>query len=230
VFNKKINIAIDGYSSCGKGTLAKELAKELNYLFIDSGAMYRAVTLALIRRNIAVDDITSIEKLLPQLAISFEFNKTLNHYQTLLNGDNIESEIRTMEVSNLVSPVSKIDAVRDFLVKQQRTIGLNKGVVMDGRDIGTVVFPNAELKIFMTAQPEIRAQRRLAELRQKGDVLTSFEEVLENLSSRDLQDSTRANSPLLQAADAIVIDNSNLNRKEQKALAMRLVNEKLGTF
>jgi len=230
VFNKKINIAIDGYSSCGKGTLAKELAKELNYLFIDSGAMYRAVTLALIRRNIAVDDITSIEKLLPQLAISFEFNKTLNHYQTLLNGDNIESEIRTMEVSNLVSPVSKIDAVRDFLVKQQRTIGLNKGVVMDGRDIGTVVFPNAELKIFMTAQPEIRAQRRLAELRQKGDVLTSFEEVLENLSSRDLQDSTRANSPLLQAADAIVIDNSNLNREEQKALAMRLVNEKLGTF
>ena len=228
--NKKINIAIDGYSSCGKGTLAKELAKELNYLFIDSGAMYRAVTLALIRRNIAVDDITSIEKLLPQLAISFEFNKTLNHYQTLLNGDNIESEIRTMEVSNLVSPVSKIDAVRDFLVKQQRTIGLNKGVVMDGRDIGTVVFPNAELKIFMTAQPEIRAQRRLAELRQKGDVLTSFEEVLENLSSRDLQDSTRANSPLLQAADAIVIDNSNLSRVEQKALAMRLVNEKLGTL
>ncbi len=228
--NKKINIAIDGYSSCGKGTLAKELAKELNYLFIDSGAMYRAVTLALIRRDIAVDDITSIEKLLPQLAISFEFNKTLNHYQTLLNGDNIESEIRTMEVSNLVSPVSKIDAVRDFLVKQQRTIGLNKGVVMDGRDIGTVVFPNAELKIFMTAQPEIRAQRRLAELRQKGDVLTSFEEVLENLSSRDLQDSTRANSPLLQAADAIVIDNSNLNREEQKALAMRLVNEKLGTL
>ncbi len=228
--NKKINIAIDGYSSCGKGTLAKELAKELNYLFIDSGAMYRAVTLALIRRDIAVDDITSIEKLLPQLAISFEFNKTLNHYQTLLNGDNIESEIRTMEVSNLVSPVSKIDAVRDFLVKQQRTIGLNKGVVMDGRDIGTVVFPNAELKIFMTAQPEIRAQRRLAELRQKGDVLTSFEEVLENLSSRDLQDSTRANSPLLQAADAIVIDNSNLSRVEQKALAMRLVNEKLGTL
>jgi cytidylate kinase len=230
VVNKKINIAIDGYSSCGKGTLAKELAKELNYLFIDSGAMYRAVTLALIRRDIAVDDITSIEKLLPQLAISFEFNKTLNHYQTLLNGDNIESEIRTMEVSNLVSPVSKIDAVRDFLVKQQRTIGLNKGVVMDGRDIGTVVFPNAELKIFMTAQPEIRAQRRLAELRQKGDVLTSFEEVLENLSSRDLQDSTRANSPLLQAADAIVIDNSNLSRVEQKALAMRLVNEKLGTL
>lgn len=228
--NTKINIAIDGYSSCGKGTLAKELAKELNYLFIDSGAMYRAVTLALIRRNIAVDDISEIEKLLPQLAISFEFNKDLNHYQTLLNGDNIESEIRTMEVSNLVSPVSKIDAVRDFLVKQQRTIGLNKGVVMDGRDIGTVVFPDAELKIFMTAQPEIRAQRRLAELRQKGDVLTSFEEVLENLSSRDLQDSTRANSPLLQAADAIVIDNSSLSREEQKALAIRLVNEKLGTF
>jgi cytidylate kinase len=230
VSNRKINIAIDGYSSCGKGTLAKELAKALNYLFIDSGAMYRAVTLALLRRNIPVDDIAAIEKLLPQLAISFEFNKTLNHYQTLLNGDNIESEIRTMEVSNLVSPVSKIDSVRDFLVKQQRTIGLNKGVVMDGRDIGTVVFPDAELKIFMTAQPEIRAQRRLAELRQKGDVMTTFEEVLENLSSRDLQDSTRANSPLLQAADAIVIDNSNLSREEQKTLAMRLVNEKLGVL
>ena len=228
--NPKINIAIDGYSSCGKGTLAKELAKELNYLFIDSGAMYRAVTLALIRRNIAVDAISEIEKLLPHLAISFEFNKTLNHYQTLLNGDNIESEIRTMEVSNLVSPVSKIDAVRDFLVKQQRTIGLNKGVVMDGRDIGTVVFPDAELKIFMTAQPEIRAQRRLAELRQKGDAMTTFEEVLENLSSRDLQDSTRANSPLLQAEDAVVIDNSNISREEQKALAMRLVHEKLGTL
>lgn len=228
--NAKINIAIDGYSSCGKGTLAKELAKELNYLFIDSGAMYRAVTLALLRRNIAVDDIPAIEKLLPQLAISFEFNAALNHYQTLLNGDNIESEIRTMEVSNLVSPVSKIDAVRAFLVTQQRSIGLNKGVVMDGRDIGTVVFPDAELKIFMTAQPEIRAQRRLAELRQKGDVMTTFEEVLENLSSRDLQDSTRSNSPLLQAKDAIVIDNSNLSREEQKAFAMHLVNEKLGTL
>ena len=226
--NQKINIAIDGYSSCGKGTLAKELAKELQYLFIDSGAMYRAVTLALLRRKVAVDDLSSIVNLLPQLEISFEFNHVLNHYQTLLNGDNIESEIRTMEVSNLVSPVSKIDAVRDFLVKQQRTIGLNKGVVMDGRDIGTVVFPDAELKVFMTAQPEIRAQRRLAELRQKGDVSTTFEEVLENLSSRDLQDSTRANSPLLQAADAIVIDNSNLSREEQKAFAMRLVNEKLG--
>jgi len=230
VSNQKINIAIDGYSSCGKGTLAKELAKELQYLFIDSGAMYRAVTLALLRRKVAVDDLSSIVNLLPQLEISFEFNHVLNHYQTLLNGDNIESEIRTMEVSNLVSPVSKIDAVRDFLVKQQRTIGLNKGVVMDGRDIGTVVFPDAELKVFMTAQPEIRAQRRLAELRQKGDVSTTFEEVLENLSSRDLQDSTRANSPLLQAADAIVIDNSNLSREEQKAFAMRLVNEKLGTL
>jgi cytidylate kinase len=228
VSNQKINIAIDGYSSCGKGTLAKELAKELQYLFIDSGAMYRAVTLALLRRKVAVDDLSSIVNLLPQLEISFEFNHVLNHYQTLLNGDNIESEIRTMEVSNLVSPVSKIDAVRDFLVKQQRTIGLNKGVVMDGRDIGTVVFPDAELKVFMTAQPEIRAQRRLAELRQKGDVSTTFEEVLENLSSRDLQDSTRANSPLLQAADAIVIDNSNLSREEQKAFAMSLVNEKLG--
>ncbi len=226
--NHKINIAIDGYSSCGKGTLAKELAKELGYLFIDSGAMYRAVTLALIRNDIAIDDLEAIGALLPKLEISFEYNGVLNHYQTLLNGDNIESEIRTMKVSNLVSPVSKIDAVRTFLVRQQKAIGQNKGVVMDGRDIGTVVFPDAELKIFMTAQPEIRAQRRLTELKQNGDILSTFDNVLENLKSRDLQDSTRLNSPLRQAEDAIVIDNSNLNRAEQKVLALNLVYEKIG--
>ncbi|MDI1235832.1 MAG: (d)CMP kinase [bacterium] len=226
--NHKINIAIDGYSSCGKGTLAKELAKELGYLFIDSGAMYRAVTLALIRNDIAIDDLEAIGALLPKLEISFEYNGVLNHYQTLLNGDNIESEIRTMKVSNLVSPVSKIDAVRTFLVRQQKAIGQNKGVVMDGRDIGTVVFPDAELKIFMTAQPEIRAQRRLTELKQNGDILSTFDNVLENLKSRDLQDSTRLNSPLRQAEDAIVIDNSNLSRAEQKVLALNLAYEKIG--
>ncbi len=224
---KKINIAIDGYSSCGKGTLAKELAKELHYLFIDSGAMYRAVTLAILRNDIEINDVVAIENLLPKLAISFEYNATLHHYQTLLNGDNIETEIRTMEVSNWVSPVSKIEAVRDFLVKQQKAIGTNKGVVMDGRDIGTVVFPDAELKIFMTARPEVRAQRRLTELRQKGDINTTFEEVLENLRSRDLQDSTRLNSPLKQAEDAIVIDNTNINREEQKLLAYKLAYGKI---
>ncbi len=223
----KINIAIDGYSSCGKGTLAKEIAKELNYLFIDSGAMYRAVTFAMIRNGISIEDLDSITNLLPHLKIGFEYNPTLNHYHTLLNGDNIEAEIRTMEVSNLVSPLSKLTVVREFLVAQQRSIGKNKGVVMDGRDIGTVVFPDAELKIFMTAKPEIRAQRRLIELRQKGDLKTSYEEVLENLVSRDSQDSSRENSPLRKAEDAIIIDNSNLNREEQKTRAMQLVFERI---
>ncbi len=225
----KINIAIDGYSSCGKGTLAKELAKELGYIFIDSGAMYRAVTLAILRNRITIDDLEAVENLLPRIRISFEFNSILNHYQTLLNGDNIEEEIRTMEISNLVSPVSKIVAVREFLVEQQKAIGANKGVVMDGRDIGTVVFPDAELKIFMTAKPEIRAMRRLNELRQKGDLKTTFEEVLENLKSRDLQDSTREMSPLTKAADAVVIDNSDIDREEQKAIALRLVMERMQT-
>ncbi len=219
---RKINIAIDGFSSCGKGTLAKALAKSLHYLFIDTGAMYRAVTYSLLENMIDIDDIPAIEKHLPSLTISFNYQPENNFYHTILNGVDIESEIRGMEVSNLVSPVSKIAAVRTFLVNQQRQIGASKGVVMDGRDIGTVVFPDAELKIFMTAKPEIRAQRRLNELRQKGDELTTFEEVLHNLNERDRIDSGRENSPLKAAADAVVIDNSFMTRDEQFHHALEL--------
>lgn len=224
----KINIAIDGFSSCGKGTLAKALAKSLHYLFIDTGAMYRAVTYSLLENMIDIDDIPAIEKHLPSLTISFNYQPENNFYHTILNGVDIESEIRGMEVSNLVSPVSKIDAVRTFLVNQQRQIGASKGVVMDGRDIGTVVFPDAELKIFMTAKPEIRAQRRLNELRQKGDELTTFEEVLLNLNERDRIDSGRENSPLKAAADAVVIDNSFMTRDEQFHHALELALNKIG--
>jgi len=224
----KINIAIDGFSSCGKGTLAKALAKSLHYLFIDTGAMYRAVTYSLLENMIDIDDIPAIEKHLPSLTISFNYQPENNFYHTILNGVDIESEIRGMEVSNLVSPVSKIDAVRTFLVNQQRQIGASKGVVMDGRDIGTVVFPDAELKIFMTAKPEIRAQRRLDELRSKGDSLTSYEEVLNNLNERDRIDSNRVNSPLKPASDAVIIDNSFMTRDEQFHLALELALDKIG--
>jgi cytidylate kinase len=219
---KKINIAIDGYSSCGKGTLAKVLAKSLNYIFIDTGAMYRAVTFALIRKGIGLDNLIELEKLLPSLSITFKHIPEDDFYHTFLNGEDIENEIRNMEVSNMVSPVSKIQIVRDFLVKQQQEIGLHKGVVMDGRDIGTVVFPNAELKIFMTAKAEIRAHRRLKELRANGNLVISYEEVLKNLNDRDYSDSNRANSPLLKAEDALVIDNSELSKAEQNELALEM--------
>lgn len=224
---QKINIAIDGYSSCGKGTLAKQLAKALNYLFIDTGAMYRAVTLAMLNHQIDLDDMSGIQTLLPQLDIHFIYRPEDNFYHTTLNGEDVEDEIRSMEVSNLVSPVSKIDIVRAYLVNQQRKIGGNKGVVMDGRDIGTVVFPDAELKIFMTAKPEIRAQRRYDELRKKGDELVTFDEVLMNINSRDAQDSSRANSPLKPAPDAKVIDNSFMTRDEQFHLALEWALDKI---
>ncbi|MBL7837115.1 MAG: (d)CMP kinase [Bacteroidetes bacterium] len=224
---QKINIAIDGYSSCGKGTLAKQLAKALNYLFIDTGAMYRAVTLAMLNHQIDMDDMSGIQTLLPQLDIHFIYRPEDNFYHTTLNGEDVEDEIRSMEVSNLVSPVSKIDIVRAYLVNQQRKIGGNKGVVMDGRDIGTVVFPDAELKIFMTAKPEIRAQRRYDELRKKGDELVTFDEVLMNINSRDAQDSSRANSPLKPAPDAKVIDNSFMTRDEQFHLALEWALDKI---
>jgi cytidylate kinase len=222
---KKINIAIDGYSSCGKGTLAKVLAKSLDYIFIDTGAMYRAVTYAMIQNGIGIDNENDLVKLLPNLNITFKHIPEDDFYHTFLNGDDIEKEIRSMSVSNLVSPVSKIQIVRDFLVKQQQEIGLNKGVVMDGRDIGTVVFPNAELKIFMTAKAEIRAERRLKELRENGNHLITFEEVLKNLNDRDFSDSNRVNSPLFKAEDAIVIDNSELSKSEQNKLALAYANK-----
>jgi cytidylate kinase len=217
---KKINIAIDGYSSCGKGTLAKVLAKSLDYIFIDTGAMYRAVTYAMIQNGIGIDNEDDLGKLLPNLNITFKHIPEDDFYHTFLNGEDIEFEIRSMSVSNLVSPVSKIQIVRDFLVKQQQEIGLNKGVVMDGRDIGTVVFPDAELKIFMTAKAEIRAQRRFNELNESGNLSVTFKDVLKNLNERDSSDSNRSNSPLLKADDAIVIDNSELSKSEQNELAL----------
>ncbi len=228
--NKRINIAIDGYSSCGKGTLAKALAQELGYLFIDSGAMYRAVAYATIQHRIAVDNTSEIIKLLPSLNISFDYNSENNYYNTFLNDVNIEYAIRTMAVSNIVSPISKIDEVRTFLVAQQQQIALNKCVVMDGRDIGTVVLPKAELKLFMISKAEIRAQRRYNELLEKGTKNITLAEVLENLNTRDMQDISRANSPLKAATDAIIIDNSELTKQEQFDMAMGLVRERIFPF
>ncbi|MGB1037637.1 MAG: (d)CMP kinase [Bacteroidia bacterium] len=216
----KINIAIDGHSSCGKGTLAKNLAKELGYIFIDSGAMYRAVTLYLLRENIDLEEVSEDPALLGNIKISFEFEPQRSFYETYLNGENVEKEIRGMEVSRSVSPVSAIKEVRDFLVAKQKEIGRNKGVVMDGRDIGTVVFPEAELKIFMTASSEIRAKRRYYELEKKG-IHVNYQEVLHNIRERDHIDSTRVESPLTKAEDAITLDNSAMTKDEQAKLALQ---------
>jgi cytidylate kinase len=216
----KINIAIDGHSSCGKGTLAKNLAKELNYIFIDSGAMYRAVTLYIIQNGIALEEVSEDPALLGNIKITFEFNPTKEFYETHLNGQNVEDKIRSMDVTRLVSKVSTIDEVRTFLVSQQQGMGKDKGVVMDGRDIGTVVFPDAELKIFMTASFEIRAKRRYEELSKKG-VRVNFQEVLLNIKERDFLDSTRASSPLSKAEDAITLDNSSMTKTEQAKLALQ---------
>jgi cytidylate kinase len=223
----KINIAIDGYSSCGKGTLAKMLSKSLSYLFIDTGAMYRAVTLAMIRNDVSVDAHQDIKELLPRLTITFEHNPEKDFYHTLLNGEDVESELRSMEVNELVSPVSRIDEVREFLVAQQRNLGLQKGVVMDGRDIGTVVFPDAELKIFMTAKPEVRATRRFNELISAGNHEVSFQEILDNLNKRDQMDSMRLNSPLKPAEDALILDNSDLSREQQFEIALQWANQRI---
>ncbi|MCF8253989.1 MAG: (d)CMP kinase [Bacteroidia bacterium] len=221
---KKIIIAIDGYSSCGKSTLARQLANQLNYHYVDTGAMYRAVTLYLFQNQIDVHHPEMVSEALPQIDISFGFDEATQTQITLLNGENIENEIRiNPRVASAVSDVSSISEVRRFLVKQQQTLGQNKGIVMDGRDIGTVVFPQAELKLFITAEPKIRAQRRLDELQEKGQN-TTFEEVLANLEKRDHLDTTRADSPLLKAEDAIEIDNSYLSREEQLNQVLQLVN------
>lgn len=225
---KKIIIAIDGYSSCGKSTLAKQLAEKLNYRFIDSGAMYRAVTLYLINHQIDIYNINAVAENLKNIAINFKINGENKNQETFLNGENVEIELRTNpRIASVVSDVSTISEVRRFLVKQQQFMGVEKEIVMDGRDIGTVVFPNAELKIFVTADPQIRAQRRFDELKEKGQI-TTIEEVLANLQKRDHIDSTRADSPLRKAYDAIELDNSNLNREEQFEFAFKLVKEKLG--
>jgi cytidylate kinase len=225
---KKITIAIDGYSSCGKSTMAKDLAKMVKYNYIDSGAMYRAVTLYCLRNNLFEGDSPNepaLKKQIDQIRIDFRHNETTGKSDTYLNGENVEKEIRSMEVADKVSPVAAVGFVREALVKQQQEMGENKGIVMDGRDIGTVVFPDAELKIFVTARPEVRAQRRLAELAAKGENV-SFEEVLQNLAKRDYIDTTRKDGPLRQADDAVVIDNSDLTIEEQNAWMLRLFKEK----
>lgn len=225
----KITIAIDGHSSCGKSTMAKDLAKQIKYNYIDSGAMYRAVTLYCLRNNLFIEgDQLNLEKLSEQIndiRIHFQFNERTNRSDTYLNGENIEKEIRQMAVSDKVSPVAAVGFVREALVKQQQEIGKEKGIVMDGRDIGTIVFPDAELKIFVTARPEVRAQRRLDELIAKGEN-TSFEDVLENLRKRDFIDSTRKDGPLKQAEDAIVIDNSDITIQEQNDWLLELFHER----
>ena len=220
---RKINIAIDGYSSCGKGTLAKAMALALSYVFIDSGAMYRAVTLFLMRKSVNLDDKAQVEQALAQVTVEFDVNDA-GASVVLLNGENVEDEIRTIAVASKVSEVAKIQAVRDKLVFLQQQMGAKKGVVMDGRDIGTVVFPDAELKIFMTASVEVRAQRRFSELVAKGDAVT-LEEISANLKHRDAVDSSRENSPLTMTSDYRVLDNSAMDRDSQFALAMAWADE-----
>lgn len=214
---KKITIAIDGFSSTGKSTVAKQLAKQLGYVYVDTGAMYRAVTLFAMRRNYIGEgffDTDALVKDLPQVSLRFHFNPEVGFGEMYLNGENVETEIRQMEVSRFVSLVASVPEVRQMLVAQQQEMGKFKGVVMDGRDIGTVVFPDAELKIFMTASAEERAQRRFRELQGRGEEVT-YQAVLENVQQRDQLDTTREDSPLVKAKDAAEIDNSNLNLEEQ---------------
>lgn len=221
---KKIIITIDGFSSCGKSTLAKALAKELNYVFIDSGAMYRAITLYFIEHSVNLNNTTEVENALGKIHLSFQYDHQSGKSDMLLNGENVENAIRSMEISNRVSDVAAHPLVRDFAVAQQQQMGVEKGIVMDGRDIGTTVFPNAELKIFVTADPEIRAARRFKELAEKNPNIT-MDEVMTNLSSRDHIDSTREFSPLRKAEDAIELNNSNLNREEQLQWAIDMAHK-----
>ena len=218
---KKITIAIDGHSSTGKSTLAKQLAKALDYIYVDSGAMYRAVTLYALEQGFISDEKFDSNALISNIEnVNIEFKKEGNNPTVLyLNNKEVSSKIRGMEVSNLVSKVAALPQVRQCLVKEQRKMGQNKGIVMDGRDIGTVVFPEAELKIFMTASAQTRTQRRFDELTAKGEQV-DFDEVYENITSRDYKDSTRADSPLTQAKDARVLDNTNLTQSQQYKIVM----------
>lgn len=221
---KKIIIAIDGYSSTGKSTLAKQLAKHLGYIFVDTGAMYRAITYFAMQKNWINETLFDQQSLVDNLAtvkLEFHFNAALGYAEMFLNGENIEKQIRTLAVSNFVSKVAEVSQVRTKLVEQQQEMGKNKGIVMDGRDIGTVVFPTAELKIFMTASPETRAQRRFNELQTKDDTVT-FNAVLENVQKRDYIDTHRIDSPLVKAQDAIEIDNSQINKQEQFNIVLEL--------
>lgn len=228
---KKITIAIDGFSSTGKSTLAKQLAKALNYIYVDTGAMYRAVTLYAMQHEIITEKTFDTSKLIAHLQhiyLTFHFNQELGFAEMYLNDKNVEKDIRSMSVSNFVSKIAAVSEVRSKLVQQQKLFGQDKGVVMDGRDIGTVVFPDAELKIFMTASPEIRAERRFLEMQEKG-LKANYDEVLKNVQERDAIDTTRNDSPLIQASDAIEIDNSHLTKAKQfefiYQLALKKINE-----
>lgn len=221
---KKITIAIDGHSSCGKSTMAKNLARELGYIYVDTGAMYRAVTLFALRNELMNAeskeiDVQALEARIHEVQITFGHDAE-GRLQTLLNGEVVEQEIRQMTVSNCVSPIAALPFVRERLVALQQQMGLEGGIVMDGRDIGTVVFPNAELKVFVTATAEVRAQRRLLELQGKGDTTTTFEEVLKNVQERDYIDSHREVSPLREAEDALILDNSNMTIPGQNELLL----------
>lgn len=226
---KKIVIAIDGFSSCGKSTMAKDLAREVGYIYVDTGAMYRAVTLFAMRNDVfdaeGNIDETRLKALLPDVKLTFQLNNETKLPEVSLNGENVERYIRTLEVSQHVSPIAALPFVREKLVEQQQAMGNEKGIVMDGRDIGTVVFPNAELKIFVTASAEIRAQRRFKELETKG-MPADFDEILQNVEQRDYIDTHRETSPLRQADDALVLDNSHLTIAEQKAWLMEKFNER----
>ncbi len=225
--NSKLIIAIDGYSSCGKSTFAKQIAKTLGYIYIDSGAMYRAATLYCMENSLINEGEVLISKLLAKLnkiKIGFHFNRDSQLFETILNDENVEERIRTVSVSNFVSPVSKIKEVREKMVEIQRNLGKNKGIVMDGRDIGTIVFPNADLKIFMTANPAIRTQRRYDESIEKGQDV-SYREIENNILTRDRIDEGREISPLKMAHDAILLDNSHLSVKEQMEWVMKIIED-----
>ena len=227
---KKIVIAIDGFSSCGKSTMAKDLAKEIGYIYVDTGAMYRSVTLYALRHGMFREDNSidteALEKAIPEIKISFKLNVETGRPDTYLNGELVEKDIRSMEVSSHVSPIAAIGFVREALVKQQQAMGKEKGIVMDGRDIGTAVFPNAELKIFVTASSEVRAQRRYDELKAKG-MPADFQDILKNVEERDYIDSHREVSPLKKAEDAIELDNSNMTIPEQKLWLRKIFDEKV---
>lgn len=224
---KKITIAIDGFSSCGKSTMAKDLAREVGYIYVDSGAMYRAVTLYALRNGLITSQgirTEELEKQMQQIRIHFELDPQTQRPITFLNGENVEREIRTLEVSSHVSPIATLGFVRQAMVAQQQAMGQHKGIVMDGRDIGTAVFPDAELKIYVTASARVRAQRRYDELKAKGQE-ASFEEILANVEERDRIDMSREISPLRQADDAILLDNSEMTIAEQKAWLMAQFNK-----
>ncbi len=227
--NTPIIIAIDGYAGCGKSTTAKAVAQHLNYIYIDTGAMYRAVTLFFLNHHVNLEQPSEIQNALAQLQISFVYNPSSQKSDAYLNGKNVENEIRKMYISQKVSEVSRIAAVRHAMVAQQQQMGKKKGIVMDGRDIGTVVFPEADLKIFMQTDVSIRAKRRQAELKKQGEEI-EIETILENLKKRDLIDTSREEGPLLKAQDALILDSSNISIEEQTQYVIRLAEQKIKEY